>query len=600
MRNQLKQRRIFSRRTFVLGSLKLACFAALSGRLYFLQVMKSEEYKTLSDGNRIRLMLVPPRRGKIFDRNGNPLAVNHHHYRLLAEKEKNADIRSSLDALFEYVTLSEDAKAHIISQAEGKMKPLQPTLLYDSLTWDDVARIESHTPDLPGLFVDVGHIRHYPFGELCAHLIGYTGALSKEDAKRYPLLNHPDFTIGKVAIEQAVDKQLRGQPGIKRSEVNAYGRVVRELSREDSVPGAHAQMTIDITLQKYVASRLDKKGGVGIVMDIPTGDILAMVSLPTYDPNEFVHGIKSEYWNKLLKNPHHPLINKSIARLYSPGSIFKIVAALAFLQDGVDPKMTVHCSGHVVVSDKRYHCWKNTGHGDVDMIHALGSSCNCYFYQLSKRVGIEKIAATARSLGLGQVLDFELTGQKAGIIPTKKWKMKRYKQDWLIGDTLNSVIGQGYVLSSPLQLVTVVARIASKGQAVTPRITLDPEAPIIPFDPIPDVSAEHCSIICQGMNAVMNRPFGTAYGSRIEEAHYAMAGKTGTSQVVSKSRYLALEEQGLLSWEHKHHGLFAGFAPVHKPRFACVVVAEHAGGGSRFAAPLAHDILLETQRLFRV
>lgn len=597
MRNLLSQRRIFTRRAFVLGAFKLGCFSILAGRLYFLQVMKASEYKTLSDGNRIRLQLVPPRRGKIFDRNGNALAVNHHYYRLFAEKEPGTDLSSTLESLFQYIHVNSEQKQLIRERAQAPIRVTQPLFLYDQLDWHDMARIETHSPDLPGIMVDVGYVRYYPYGSLCAHITGYTGLPSKDDTKRHPLLNHPDFIIGKIGVEKAADKTLRGQPGIKRLEVNAYGHRVRELSREDSEPGKHAQLTIDISLQRYITERLGKQGGVGIVMDIPTGDLLAMVSTPNYDPNEFIHGLSPKYWNKLLKNPHHPLINKTIARLYSPGSIFKIVSALTFLRDGVDPKVTLHCSGHVVVSDKRYHCWKAAGHGDVNMMQAMAVSCNCYFYQLAKRVGVEKISETARLLGLGNILDIELPGEKPGIIPNKKWKNAQYKKDWFIGDTLNTVIGQGYVLATPLQLVTMVARIASKGLMVKPRLLLQQDV-LSAFDPIPGISADHCAILCKGMTEVVNRPYGSAYASRIDMPKYAMAGKTGTAQVVSRLRFMQLQEQGALSWNHKHHGLFVGYAPAHKPRYACIVVAEHAGGGSRTAAPIAHDILMETQKLF--
>lgn len=575
----------------MLAAGKLSLLSMLVGRLYYLQIMKADEYRTLSDSNRIKLNLLPPLRGNIHDRFGNLLAVNQNHYRVLLDVEDDDDTEETLTKLMQLLMIEEEKKQYLIkkilqSRAKGSV------LIYDRLSWQDVARIEVNSPDLPGISVDVGQIRYYPFGTLTSHFIGYIGAVSEKELVDNPLLSHPDFKIGKNGIEKTLEEELRGQAGIKRMEVNAKGLAVRELSREESTPGDDVSVTIDIRLEEFVTSKLDPRGAAAVIIDITNGDVLAMASTPAFDPNEFTQGVSSRYWNELMKNPARPLINKSISSQYPPGSTFKIMVALASLKEGIDPSIKVHCPGYVMLGGRRFHCWKEGGHGSMNMTQAIMHSCNSYFYTMARRIGIDKFSIMAEDFGLGKKTDIALPHEVAGVVPTRKWKRQKYKQEWQMGDTLNSGIGQGYVLSTPLQLAIMAARIAS-GKKVTPNLVVGNSDS--PFDEM-DIPAEHLAIIHEGMTSVTNVPGGTAYGSRIIQPEFAMAGKTGTSQVISK-KFAGQDNSKNGSWENRNHGLFIGFAPIGNPRYACSVIVEHGGSGSGAAAPIARDILMEVQRL---
>lgn len=570
---------------------KLALLSALVSRLYYLQIMKADDFKTQSDSNRIKLTLIPPLRGNILDRFGNLLAVNQNHYRVLLDTEVDEDIEDTLTNLMQLLSIEEEKKQHIIKKIL-QTKAKGSILVYDRLSWQDVAKIEVNSPDLPGISVDVGQIRYYPFGMLTSHLIGYVGVLSEKEILEHPLLSHPDFKIGKNGIEKTLENELRGQAGIKRMEVNAKGLSVRELSREESTPGDDVSLTIDIRLEEFVTSKLDPRGAAAVIIDITNGDVLAMASTPAFNPNEFTQGVSSRYWNELMKNPARPLINKCISSQYPPGSTFKMMVALASLKEGIDPSVTVFCPGYVVLGGRRFHCWKEGGHGTVNMTQAIMHSCNSFFYTMAKRIGIDKFASMAEDFGLGQKTGIALPHEVAGVVPSKKWKRAKYKQEWQTGDTLNSGIGQGFVLSTPMQLAIMAARIAS-GKKVTPNLVSGNSD--APFDDI-DIAEEHLAVIHEGMESVSNVPGGTAYGSRIINPAFAMAGKTGTSQVISK-KFIGQDNSKNGSWENRNHGLFIGYAPIDNPRYACSVIVEHGGSGSGAAAPIARDILTEVQRL---
>lgn len=590
MRDELKRGRIFSRRSLVLGGAQGLLLSGLAARLYQLQIIQEDEYKTLSDSNRIKLFLIPPLRGKILDRTGTEVASNKHYYRILLNPGEIENLHTTLNRLGMILNISEQQKQYFIEKISS-IKGHAPILLYDHLSWEEVSKIEINAPDLPGIFVDRGQIRYYPYGHMLAHITGYIGAPSKKELdSRNPLFKHPDFKVGKSGIEKIFDTNLRGHPGIKRIEVNAYGRSVRELSVEESNPGNDLQITLDSHLQKLLHEHLPKTGASAVVIDSYTGNILGLHSTPTFDPNRFAGGITQKEWHSLINNPNSPLINKAIGRTYPPGSIFKIMVALAALKEGViSPRTTIYCPGYVDLGNRRFHCWKEEGHGKVNLSSSIMQSCNTYFYEISKKVGIENIAKVARSFGFGDLFDLELPGETAGLMPNKKWKRKKYNKEWLIGDTLNSAIGQGYILATPLQLAVMTARLIT-GKKVMPRLTPNPENSA--FETLP-IAREHRHLVLEGMERVINSSQGTAFGSRILSDMYAMGGKTGTSQVVSK-RYKKDED---VSWEDRHHGLFAGFAPVHEPRYVVSVVVEHGKSGSQSAAPIARDLLLAVQKL---
>ena len=412
--------------------------------------------------------------------------------------------------------------------------------------------------------------------------------MSDEEIKRNSLLNHPDFKVGKSGLENVYEKTLRGEAGVKRMEVNAFGLTVRELSREPSVAGLDLNVTLDLRLQAFAAERLGEQTGCVTVIDVQTGGIVCMVSTPGFDPEQFSYGVSSKYWKSLMENPDDPMVNKAITNQYPPGSTFKLVVALAALEDGVDPETSYYCPGYTILGNRRFGCWKEEGHGHMNMRQGIANSCNVFFFNTARKLGIDPIEAMSYRMGLGKPLGLNLPGEKSGLVPSREWKRGRFNDGWQTGDTLNTGIGQGFLLTTPLQLATMMARIAS-GQAVFPALTTQEQS--YPFANL-GLSPRSLSIVHDGVRMVM-QPGGTAYGSRLRTKGVLMGGKTGTAQVISKKRYKAIEHQ-LSASERKrrdHHALFVGFAPVSAPKYAISVVVEHGGSGSAAAAPVARDVM---------
>ena len=475
----------------------------------------------------------------------------------------------------------------------------------DRVTWEELSIIALNTPALPGVHPEMVLSRVYPFGPDFAHQVGYVGPVSDsdltaKDGEPDPLLRSPDYQIGKTALERIHERALRGEPGAQRVEVNAGGRTMRELALDPPTPGSDMQITLDHHLQNFMRVRLEGQSAAAIVMDVTNGDLLGCTSAPAFDPNLFVRGISSKDYSGLRDSEFRPLADKTVQGAYPPGSTIKMSNALAALESGVmDPTETVTCNGYVEISGRRFHCWKSGGHGRVDMVGALRQSCDVYFYEVAQRIGIDGIFAMNDRLGLGQKYDLPLSGMVHGNNPSRAWKQERYGQDWLIGDTINASIGQGFTLTSPIQLATMTARLAS-GTAVLPRL-VRPLGGASPGEPAPaslGLSAEALAIVRQGMFEVSNHERGTAYGSRIADVTKAMAGKTGTSQVFSitaAERAAGVRSQDELPWNRRDHGLFVAFAPFDAPRYAVTVVVEHGGGGSTAAAPIARDIMLFAQ-----
>jgi len=609
MHRDSERHKLFSRRALMLGGGKAALLSILAGRMYYLQVIESERYVTLADENRINFRLLPPPRGGIVDRLGTPLANNQQNYRVVIIPEQAGNVERTLDLLSLIVPLSGGERRRILREVKRK-RAFVPITVRENLDWSEVARIEVNTPDLPGVFIDVGQSRNYAQGPQTAHVLGYVAAVSEKDLTGDPLLELPGFRIGKAGVEKVYDLALRGAGGNSQVEVNALGRVIRELNRQEGQPGSEVRLTIDLNLQNYIAKRLGNESATVVVMDVHTGEILALVSSPSYDPNSFNTGLSQAEWESLISNPKAPLTNKAIAGQYAPGSTFKPAVALAALEKGVvTPETKIHCSGSTKLGNAEFHCWKKGGHGWLDLRGAIEHSCDVYFYEAARRTGIDRIGAMARRFGLGSPLGLDLPGEKSGLVPTNKWKMGAIGSPWQLGETLIAGIGQGYILTTPLQLAVMTARLANGGRAVTPRLTMDhiTEQGIAPY---PDqeadtlgISPEHLELVLQGMVDVVNSPTGTAFRSRIKEDRWRMAGKTGTVQVRRISK--AERETGVLKnkdlpWKQRDHALFVGFAPVDNPRFAVSVVVEHGGGGSSVAAPIARDIMHETQRLLEL
>ncbi|MFT7571026.1 MAG: penicillin-binding protein 2 [Paracoccaceae bacterium] len=593
----------FSRRVAFLGGGKVLLLSLLAGRMYQLQVIESDKYKTLADENRINLRLLPPPRGTIVDRYGRALAVNKENYRVTLVAEQVRDINTMLDTLSGIISLEDYERQRILREVRRR-RGFVPVTVRENLNWRDVSRIEVNAPDLPGLSIEVGQSRQYPFAEDFAHVLGYVSAVSEKEVTGDPLLELPGFKIGKNGVERVFDLNLRGKAGNTQVEVNAVGRVIRELSRQEGQPGANLRLTIDRDLQKLAADRLkEEKSASAVIMDIHNGDVLALSSVPGYDPNEFVTGLSSKTWRRLINDPHAPLTNKAISGQYAPGSTFKMVVALAALEARiVAPDHRVFCRGHTQLGNARFHCWKRHGHGWQDMYDAHQNSCDVYFYDIAKRIGVDRIAEMAKRLGLGAKTGIDLPSEKSGVIPTRAWKKALIGTPWQQGETLISGIGQGFILTTPLQLAVMTARIANGGKAVLPRLIRPVGEDGKEVEPVfkdLGISKRAMDVVQEGMNRVTNVRRGTAYRARISEEGMEMSGKTGTAQVrrISKAeretRVLKNHER---PWRQRDHALFVGYAPSDNPRYAVAVVVEHGGGGSKVAAPIARDLLLETQK----
>ena len=599
--------RIFSRRAFILGGGQLAAMSALAGRMYYLQVVEGEKYKTLAEENRISLRLLAPPRGKIVDRFGRPMAVNRRNYRVLLTPENAPDVPAALDALGRIIEISSGERQRILREIRRRRRFL-PVVVRENLAWGDVARIEVNAPALAGVFIDVGESRYYPYGRETAPVLGYVAPIAEKDRTGDPLLELPGFRIGRSGLEKMHDLSLRGRGGTSQVEVNALGRAIRELARNEGTPGSEARSTVDLDLQRMAVSRLGEEAAAAVVMDAHSGEVLALASTPSFDPNAFNRGLSSAEWNALVRNPRRPLNNKAISGQYAPGSTFKMVVALAALEKGViTPDTQFFCRGHLRLGNAKFHCWKRRGHGTMALIDAITQSCDVYFYEIARRTGIDRISAMARRLGIGAKLDIDIAGEKPGLAPTRAWKRRVKGEPWHLGETLIAGIGQGFVLATPLQLAVMTARLVNGGRAVKPRLTREivthggEPAAVGTGGEFEDLKLHppHLELILRAMARVSNHARGTGYRSRIRTAGFEMGGKTGTSQVrrISKlERETRVRKNKELEWHERDHALFVGFAPIKGPRYVVSVIVEHGGSGSRAAAPVARDLLLEVQR----
>lgn len=570
----------------------LGLFGLLTGRMFQLSVLQGEQFSMLAEDNRVNLQLVAPRRGRIYDRIGTEVANTSQNFRVLLIPEQTKNIRKTLEELAKLVQLSPERMQRVIRDAQ-RSKPFNGVLVTEGLSWADFVKVNVNTPDLPGIEPDVGELRSYPFGEWLSHVLGYVAGVTDKDIEKEPeLLSLPGFRIGRSGVEKAADDALRGKPGAAQVEVNAHGRVIRELSRREGLTGQDVVLSLDMEVQKLAQERLIGQSGSVIVMDVNTGEIISIVSAPGFDPNAFTTTVTPTLWKQLNADPLKPLLNKAITGMYPPGSTFKPVVALAALTSGrMSPTARVHCSGATTLGSHVFHCWKRGGHGSMDMHSAIKQSCDCYFYECARRTGIEAIADMCRRFGLGQIYGLEIPGEKGGLVPDPEWKRRARKDSWRDGDTYNVGIGQGALLTTPLQLCVMTARLAS-GKAVIPHVIRSfggvdrelPEPADMGLDP------KHVEIVHGGMDAVTNQG-GTAARSRIDIDGFDMAGKTGTAQVRRLTAELRGRSPDSIPWEFRDHALFIAFAPVEKPRYAISVVVEHGGGGSKTAAPIAKDIM---------
>lgn len=608
-RREDDRQRALTRRTMLLGGLQVGAVSALLGRLYWLQVVESEQYATLAEENRINIRLLAPPRGRVLDRFGVELAGNRLNYRVLLVAEQTRNLETTLDRLAGVIQIDDGTRARIRRDVERQRKFL-PVLVAENLTWDEFAAVNLQSPELPGVQLDVGQSRDYPFGDMLAHVVGYVGAVAEKDLGDDPLLSLPGFRIGREGVERLHDLNLRGKAGSSSVEVNAYGRIIRELQRREGLRGADVVLTIDAALQKFATARMGDETGACVVMDIHSGDVLSLVSTPAYDPNVFNVRISPDHWRRLSTDKHKPLVNKAVSGTFAPGSTFKMCVAMAGAEAGViTPDYRVFCPGHIPFGNRDFHCHKKGGHGTMNVLSAIEESCDIFFYEVARKVGIDAIAAMSNRFGLGELTGIDLPGEKAGIIPSRAWKKAARGEPWYEGETLSVGIGQGYVSTTPLQLAVMTSRLANGGYAVTPRLLrpggeaesgADRRTAAQRGFPRIQVSAQALAQAVQGMKLVTSGGRGTARAVQIKEPGWQIAGKTGTVQVRSISkqeRLTGMRKDSELPWELRDHAVFVAFAPMENPRYACAVIVEHGGSGSKVAAPIASDVLKECQRL---
>ncbi|WP_289296195.1 penicillin-binding protein 2 [uncultured Reyranella sp.] len=602
---------LFTRRALVLGGAQAVLMTALAGRLYQLQVVETDRFATMAEENRINMRLLAPSRGQIFDRSGVPLAVNRNNFRAMATSDRGRGADLLVERLDQIFSLGEAEKIRLLRELR-RSRSAQPIVVRENLGWEEVARLEFNAPDLPGVFIDLGQSRDYPEGDLMSHIVGYTGRVADEDlaGRDDPVLQLATMRFGKKGVERSLEDDLRGRAGAVQVEVNAVGRVVRELDRTEGQPGSNALLTIDLDIQRFATEKMkEHKSGSVVVLDVVTGDVIAMVSTPGFDPSTFARGITQTEWRDLLDNPERPLHNKAIAGVYPPGSTYKMVTALAALEaKAIDPWTRLPCPGFLELGSIKFHCWLKGGHGSANVSEAIAMSCDCFFYEAARRAGIDRVSDMAQRLGFGKVSELGLPGESAANQPTRAWKQEKIGKPWQHGDTFNLGIGQGYMTATPLQLAIMTARIANGGYEVQPNLLLakaTPREELVPPPPRTKPAApslrlnpQHLAIVRQGMSDVVNSSQGTANALRVKQAEFTFAGKTGTAQVkriTEREREMGIT-QASLPWHLRHHALFVCYGPVDNPRYACAVIVEHGQAGGATAGPIGRDVLVETMK----
>ena len=585
---QKKQITTYNRRTFFLFLLKLSLFTAVGWRIYNIQILDSSKYKTLSKKNQIDLEIIFPLRGKIFDRNNILIADNEKVYDVYLIPENTKSINNTLNSLSKFIDI-DFAKRRKIIQLTSKVKKFEKIKIFENISWSNLEKIETNKYNLEGIFIAEDHLRIYPYKEVFSHLLGYINKPNQKELSLPFISKMPNLDIGKEGLEKSFNPLLVGKAGQREIEVNSTGRVIREISKVDSIQGKELHLSLDSRIQEYAVNLLQSyRAGSINVINIKNGEILCMASTPTYDPNKIIKKPNKEYWDSILSNSLSPLTNRSLQGLYSPGSTFKMIVAIAALKYGVISSKSTHsCSGKIEFGDRLYHCWKTNGHGKMDVTNAITQSCDVFFYEISKKLGIDKIAKVAEDFGLGQIFDISMPNQKKGIIPSKKWKKTTLGESWYAGETLISGIGQGFVLTSPFQLAVMTSIIASNGKIVEPTIL---KSKNINFKTNSKYSDE-IKIIKKAMFNVVNINKGTAFKSRLQD--FKFSGKTGTSQVRSislserESDEFRKKEQ---EWKKRDHALFVGYIPYDDPQYAISVIIEHGGSGASTAAPIAKQV----------
>ena len=604
--------RVISRRLFILAAAKIVLFAGITSRLYNLQISDREKYEVLSDKNRIREWKTPPQRGLITDYYNKILADNDRVFQVHLSLDEVRDFKQTIFRLKNIINLSNNEIKKIYKKKE-KLQPWDTLVVSNNLNWSEFSKLNLYLHELEGVKPVVSSSRYYPYGESLVHVVGYVGEASVKDIERMDEIREnlvPGLKVGKSGIEYSNERLLIGKYGIKRYEVNSSGKRISQLEYIKESQGNQIKTTIDLEVQKFSQELLKGHAGSICVMDIFTGEILAMASSPTYDPNKFTHGINHKDWNEIRDHPLKPLVNKSIAGLYSPGSTFKPLVALAALEYGIlKPDFKVKCKGDIEMYGQKYHCWKDKGHGYMSLRNAMKQSCDIYFYEMARKLGVDKLAVIAKKYGLGsKVLGDVYFDEKKGLVPDTKWKRRHLGRGWLLGETIINGIGQGYIQTSPLQLCLMTAQLANGGYKITPHIINNDD---IVFEEVkskiqkdlinPNLSSnmrlyqnkKNIEFVLDAMFGSTNEVGGTSYRSRYDDKKYQFAGKTGTSQVkriTEAERKLDLK-QSQIEYKNRDHALYIAFAPYKEPRYSLSVLIEHGGSGSKAAAPIASKLI---------
>jgi penicillin-binding protein 2 len=612
--------KMISRRMFVMSIAKAAILVGIFGRLVSLQINESKKYRTLSDKNRFREWRLAPKRGVISDYFNKEIASNKKVYQLHITPENTQDIERLFVRLKSILNLSNE-KVFALRRKIAKQKPWEPIIVSDNLTWSEFSRINLFLHELHGAEPLVSVARVYPQNST-SHVVGYVSQASVKDLEQKEYLREMSVTgisVGKTGLESKLDKDIIGEVGFQRYEVNAYGKRIRQIKLDKGKSGKNYRTTIDLEVQDFASKSLENVSGSVCVMDIYNGDIVTMASSPAYDPNAFVHGIDRKTWGKLLKHRDKPLINKAIAGLYPPGSTIKTLVALSSLEnDVISPNLTVQCKGYIEFYGEKFHCWEKKGHGFMRMKDAIKRSCDIYFYEVARRLGVDRLSETAKKFGLGKKVLEGFKEERPGVVPNTKWKKKYIGKNWYLGETLHSGIGQGYFQSTPMQLCLMTAQLANGGYEIKPRLLAgsnkesnklkeyikykneNPDS-ALPIDLLVAnfnlnplfKNQENINFVKDAMFASTNEPGGTSYRSRLKDKKFRFAGKTGSSQVkrfTIEQRKLEIKQKDL-DYKDRDHALFIAFAPYENPKYAISVVIEHGGSGSSAAAPIAKKII---------
>ena len=592
----VKKVNLINRRLFIITAAKVLVFIGLSTRLYSLQVKDKKKYLTLSDKNRIRESKLPPVRGNFLDFFGNTIAGNNEVYQLHLIPEQVEDFRYVSLRLKQILNLSEREFQKLLKK-KNEVKPWDTIVVSDNLNWEQFSRVNNYLYELTGVKSVLSISRIYPYNEDFTHVLGYVSQANEKDIAENNEIKErfvPGLRVGKTGLEKAFEKELLGVNDIQRFEVNAYGKKINQIELQKGTKGKDIKLTIDKEVQNFCTELLKDKAGSISVMDIYTGEIIAMQSSPSFDPNLFLFGINQDDWQLIRNNPLKPLVNKTISGKYSPGSTIKPIVALSALENGiVDTKFTVKCNGKTEMYGQTYHCWKKKGHGFVDLNNAMKQSCDTYFYEIARRLGVDRLSETAYKFGLGErVFDNLFFNEKKGLVPNTEWKRNALGKGWLLGETIITGIGQGYIQTTPIQLCLMTAQIANGGYKIYPKITTDQNNnEFDKFEPL-FKNQRNIKIVQRSIYSSTNEVMGTSYSSRINDPKYRFAGKTGTAQVkriTEEERELDLKTSEI-PYEQRDHALYVAFGPYENPRYAMSIVIEHGGSGSSTAAPIAKKL----------